>query len=257
MKKILSIFLLPSLLFVLGCSGKRERNHLVVQASSTPHAEILEVVREQMLQEGIEMEIVVIDDYQIPNRALAEGEIDANFFQHVPFLEEQIRQFGYEIVPLAAVHFEPMSLYGSFDTIRSGGVVAIPGDPTNEARALALLAREGIITLKETERFPTIRDIVDNPYRCTFRELDAALLPRVAKETAGAVIPTNYALAGGLSPLKDSIAREVTTPYLNVVVIRQGDAEEERFLLFKRCLQSDAVREYIQTRYEGAILPAF
>jgi D-methionine transport system substrate-binding protein len=250
---------LASSLFFAGCGGTNHQKVLTVQASSSPHKEILEFIQEEMEKEGFSLRIVTVDDYNIPNRALAENEIDANFFQHKPFLDEQSKQFGYQLEPLSEVHIEPMGIYvktGSWDAIFQGGVITIPSDPTNEGRALALLAKAGIISLKEGVLYPTVLDIIDNPYRCTFKEVDAAFISRTWEEVAAAVIPTNYALMAGLLPQKSALLLEDgTSAYVNVVTIRKGEAEREDLVLLKKHLESEKTKKYIETTYQGAVVP--
>ena len=248
------LLLLPFLLF-LGCGKKEERKYITIQASSAPHKEILEFIKADVEKEGVLLRIVVMDDYNIPNRALAEGEIDANFFQHKPFLEEQIKQFGYKIASLSDVHFEPMGIYGSWDLIKKGGLITVPSDPTNEGRALLLLEKGGIITLKKGIAYPTLLDIVENPYGCTFKEVEAAFLARTLDEVAGSLIPTNYALLSGLHPKKDALLVEDTSSYANVITVQEKDLLNPELLIIKRHLESEKMRLYIESTYQGAICP--
>ena len=244
-------------LFLTGCGDKEGRKVLTIQASSSPHREILEFVRPDLEKEGIFLKIVTVDDYNIPNRALAEKEIDANFFQHKPFLEEQSKYFGYELKILSDVHIEPMGLYAKngWDKIRAGGVITLPSDPTNEGRALSLLSKAGIITLKEGVINPTVLDIIENPYGCTFKEVDAAFISRTWDEVAAAVIPTNYALLAGLHPLQDALLLEDgSSLYVNVVTVRKEDAEREDLAALKKHLESDKTKSYIESTYQGAVV---
>lgn len=247
--------MLPLVAF-LGCGKDESKKYITIQASSAPHKEMLEFIQADMEKEGILLKIVVMDDYNIPNRALAEGEIDANFFQHKPFLEEQIRHFGYKIAALSDVHFEPMGIYGSWDLIKQGGLITIPSDPTNEGRALILLEKAGIITLKKEVVYPTVLDIVDNPYGCTFKEVEAAFLSRTLDEVAGALIPTNYALLSGLHPKKDALLLEDSSSYMNVITVQEKDLEKPEFLVLKKHLESEKMKAYMETTFQGAICPA-
>lgn len=247
-------------LFFAGCGDKADNTKkvLTVQASSSPHREILEFVQADLEKDGITLKIVTVDDYNIPNRALAEKEIDANFFQHKPFLEEQSKQFGYEIESFSDVHIEPMGLYAKegWEKIREGGVITIPSDPTNEGRALSLLDKAGIITLKKGVLYPTVLDIVENPYGCTFKEVDAAFISRTWDEVAAAVIPTNYALLAGLHPLKEALLLEDgSSSYVNVLTVRKEDTNREDLASLKKHLESEKTKSYIESTYQGAVVP--
>jgi D-methionine transport system substrate-binding protein len=254
-KKWFLLLLLPFLVF-MGCGKKDNRKYITIQASSAPHVEILEFIRADVEEDGVLLKIVVMDDYNIPNRALDEGEIDANFFQHKPFLEEQVKQFGYKIASLSDVHFEPMGIYGSWDLIKKGGLITVPSDPTNEGRALFLLEKGGVITLKKGVTYPTVLDIVDNPYGCTFKEVEAAFLARTVDEVAGSVIPTNYALLAGLYPKKDGLLIEDSSSYANIITVQEKDLEKPELLILKKHLESDKMKSYIEATYQGAIVPA-
>lgn len=250
-------------LILYGCNGHTSQlqKKLVVQASSTPQAEILQQVIPDLAAEGINLQIIIVDDYNLPNRALAEKEIDANFFQHGPFLEEQIRQFHYDLCILTAVHIEPMGIYkynkGSLADLPSGSRIAVPNDPTNEARALLLLQKAGLITLRTgaEKGSLTLMDIEENPKHLSIYEIDAALLPRVLPEVGAAVIPTNYALPANLFPDRDALILEDTSSsYANLIAVRTSDATSPELLLLKKYITSEKVRNYIQETYKGAIL---
>lgn len=235
---------------------------LTIQASSTPQAELLAYIQKDLEQEGITLRILVIDDYNIPNRALAEKEIDANFFQHLPFLEEQKKHFGYPLIPLLATHIEPLGIYSatfpSLTLLPPQAKIAIPNDPTNETRALLLLEQAGLIGLpKDKESSLTIVDIQENPYSLRFIELDAAFLSRTLTEVGAAVIPTNYALLAGLHPQTDALYLESThSPYANVIVIREKEKQDPRLEALKKHMSSPKMRAHIQETYQGAIIPA-
>lgn len=257
MGKKIGLFLLLPLVAFFGCSGSKEgKKQITIQASSAPHKEILEFIQADMEKEGILLKVIVMDDYNIPNRALAEGEIDANFFQHKPFLEEQIKQFGYKIASLSDVHFEPMGIYGSLDLIKKGGLITIPSDPTNEGRALLLLEKAGIITLKKDVSYPTLLDIVDNPYGCTFKEVESGFLSRTLDEVAASLIPTNYALLAGLHPKNDALFLEDTSSYVNVITVQEKDLENPELLVLKKHLESEKIKAYMESTFGGAICPA-
>ncbi len=258
-KKALPSIILLFCLSLLSCKSQKE-NTLTIQASSTPQAEILEQVVDDLKKDGITLKIVVIDDYNIPNRALADGEIDANFFQHTPFLDEQINQFGYPIAILTEVHIEPMGIYSknqTLDTLPVKGVVTIPSDPTNEDRALRLLEKAGLITVKKTKSSNlTLLDIETNPKNLRFQEVDAALLTRTYDEASAAVIPTNYALLGGLSPLKDALILEDSSSfYVNVIAVQTKDVCSTKLLALKKHMESEKMTSYIYSTYQGAVIP--
>jgi D-methionine transport system substrate-binding protein len=242
-----------------GCGKDEGKTRIKIQASSTPQAELLEYIQEDLKQDGIILEILVIDDYNIPNRALAEGEIDANFFQHQPFLDEQITQFHYPICTLVEVHIEPMGIYskkGSLESLPNGSVITLPSDPTNETRALHLLEKAGVITLKDKPSL-TVLDIEDNPKNFRFKEVDAAFLARTLDEVGASVIPTNYALLAGLSPLDDAlILEDQSSTFVNVIAVQEKDLNNPELLALKQAMESEKIRLYIQNTYKGAAIPA-
>lgn len=254
--------LLVGLSLVLGgCHGQNKT--LKIAATPVPHAEILEVVKPILEDEGINLKIVEVDDYNLPNRLLAEQQVDANFFQHLSYLEEQNRRFGYRLVPLLAVHIEPLGIYSekitSLDDLKEGGKVAIPNDPANEARALTLLSQVGLIRLKPHEDLSlvTVYDIKENPKNLKINEIEAAFLPRALPDVELAIIPSNFALQAGLNPSKDALALESSDSlYANLVVIRKEDQAKPELLKLKEALQSEVVQKMIREKYQGAIVPA-
>jgi len=254
--------LVACLLSLCGCSSSsKETPTLKVAASPTPHAIILNSVKEDLKKEGINLEIIEIDDYNIPNRSLADKEIDANYFQHEQFLQNQIAEHHYCLVSIATIHIEPLSLYShtisSLSDLPDAAKIAIPNDPTNEGRALALLEQQSLISLKAGPN-STIHMISKNPKQLQFLEIDAALLPRILDDVSLAAIPTNYALQAGLSPAKDALAHEdSSSPYVNVLVVRCGDETREDLQKLKEALTSDKTRQFILDRFHGEIVPAF
>lgn len=258
MNKLLFTFLLAC---VFGCSGKgSNKSELRVAATPVPHAQILKFAQSELKKEGITLKIVEMSDYNIPNRALEEKEVDANFFQHIPFMEEQIEEFNYPIACYAKIHLEPMGLYSkkinSLSDLKEKDSVAIPNDPTNEYRALSLLQKEGIITLSKTKGGrATVANIRKNPKNLSFKEVDAALLPRTLQDITVAAIPTNYILQARLNP-RDALALESKdSDYVNIIAIRKGDEKDERLMALKKVMLSDKMRAYIETQYEGNIIP--
>lgn len=235
-----------------------------VGAVPVPHGEILTFVQETFGESrGIEIEIVEFTDYVQPNVALDEGEIDANFFQHQPYLDEFNEQRGTSLVSVVPVHIEPLGIYSndieSLDDIEDGAQIAIPNDVTNAGRALKLLEANGLLTLDEDVDNPSVRDITDNPKDLEIVELEAAQLPRSLEDVDLAVINGNYALEAGLKPAEDALALESgeDNPYANFLVVREGDEDEPAVQLLAELLQTDEVRTFIEENYEGGVLPAF
>ncbi|MGO1506178.1 MAG: MetQ/NlpA family ABC transporter substrate-binding protein, partial [Brachybacterium sp.] len=204
-------------------------------------------------------------EYPIPNRLLSEGEVDANFFQHQPYLETEIEENGYELTPFAGVHIEPLGVFSesltSLEEIEEGASVGVPNDPTNRGRALALLADEGLLALMDgiEPTAATIDDIAENPKQLEFEEIDAALLPRTLGDYAIAVINGNYALEADLSPAEDALALESgeDNPYANMLVVRTEDKDNEALVKLDELLRSEDVRSFLEETYSGAVIPAF
>ena len=266
MKKI-SLLLVGVLLAlgVVGCAKKSE--NLVVGASPAPHAAILEVVKESLSKEGYELEIVEFADYVLPNLGVEDGSLDANFFQHQPYLDSFNEENGTDIVSVATIHYEPFGIYAgkvdSIEALTEGSQIAVPNDTTNEARALLLLEANGIIKLEEgIGLFATINDIVENPKNIEIVEVEAAQLPRTLQDVDLAVINGNYAIEAGLSVGEDALAIEdkesiSAVTYGNVVAIKAGDEKREDIQALIKALQSDEVKAYIEENYEGAVVPIF
>ncbi|MCC8097063.1 MAG: MetQ/NlpA family ABC transporter substrate-binding protein [Eubacterium sp.] len=235
---------------------------LKVGATAVPHAEILNEVVDDLAAEGINLEIVEFSDYTLINKALVEGEVDANYFQHQPYLDEFIEESGADLVSAGGIHIEPMGIYSdsitSLDELQEGDKVGVPNDATNEGRALLLLQSEGLITLSSDSLTQTPADIVENELGLEFVELAAEQLPRTLSETTISVINTNYALEGGLSPSEDAIAMEAgDSPYVNIVAVRAEDADNENIAKLVAALQSDEVRTFINEEYNGEVVPVF
>jgi D-methionine transport system substrate-binding protein len=260
-KQLLTFLFASLLVFLTGCS--ESKRGLKVAASAVPHAQMLEFVKPDLKAQGIDLIVIVTDDYNMPNRALANGEVDANFFQHIPFLDAQIKEFNYPIESLAKIEIEPMGLYSkkihALSELKENAVIAIPNDPTNEARALLLLQGHGIIQLKDPNNLhATVASIIKNPKHLKFIEVDAAMLPRSLDDVDAAAITTNYALQANLSPLKDALVLESKdSPYANIIAVRVGDEGRADIQALKAAMTSDKMREFILATYKGAILPAF
>lgn len=258
-----SVTLIFTILIVLFTACNRSSNKtLKIAATSVPHAEILEFIKPDLQKLSIHLEILVIDDFNILNRSLADGEIDANFFQHLPFLESQKSDFGYQLEPLVFVHIEPMALYSkkihSLKDLKNQATIAIPSDPSNQARALILCEQAGLLSLKSHHATTSIQDINHNPKQLKFIEMDSALLSRALDDVDLAAITTNFALLADLSPQKENLAIEDTqSRFVNVVVIRQGEDHKKELQALKSALTSSKVHEWIQQNYEGAVIPVF
>lgn len=236
---------------------------LEVAATAVPHAEILEFVKPQLAQAGVELKIQVFTDYVQPNTQVAEKRLDANFFQHQPYLDEFNESRGTKLVSVAGVHVEPFGAYSNtvkdLKDLPKGANVVIPNDATNGGRALLLLAKAGVITLKEGAGISaTRRDIADNPKNIKVRELEAATLPRVLDQVDLALINTNYALEAGLNPAKDALVIEGSdSPYVNILVSREDNQNDAALQKLVKALQSDAVKTFLDEKYHGAVVPAF
>ena len=236
---------------------------LSVAASPVPHAEILEFVKPALAKEGVNLKVKVFTDYIQPNVQVAEKRLDANFFQHQPYLDEFNKAKGTHLVSVAAVHLEPLGAYSSkykkLDEIKDGSTVVIPNDATNGGRALLLLDKAGLITLKDkTNILSTPKDITANPKNLKFRELEAATIPRVLTQVDLALINTNYALEAKLNPEKDALVIEGSdSPYVNILVARPDDKDSADMQKLVAALHSPEVKAFILEKYKGAIVPAF
>jgi len=236
---------------------------LTVAATAVPHAEILEAVKPILAEQGIALKVRIFSDYVQPNDLVVQGQIDVNYFQTEPYLNAYNRDRGTALVTLAAIHIEPFAAYSrrwsSLDALPEGAEVVIPNDPSNNSRALILLHQSGLITLKDpTNALATLHDIVANPKRLNFRELDAAMLPRVLDQVDLALINTNYALDAGLNPRADALAIEGRdSPYVNFLAGLADKREDARVKALIQALTSDTVREHIQATYHDAVVPAF
>lgn len=236
---------------------------LSVAATAVPHAEILEFVKPALAKDGVELNIKVFTDYVQPNVQVAEKRLDANFFQHQPYLDEFNKSRGTELVSVAGVHVEPFGAYSSqhktLADLPQGANVVIPNDATNGGRALLLLQKAGVITLKpEAGILATPKDIVENPKAIKVRELEAATLPRVLTQVDLALINTNYALEAKLNPTKDALAIEGSdSPYVNILVARADKKDNAALQKLAKALNSAEVKAFIAEKYQGAVVPAF
>lgn len=277
MKKILTLILaLTMAVGLCACGGSdtepaddaaAETVTLKVAASATPHAEILAQVVDVLAEQGIELVVTEYGDYVIPNTAVEEGAEDANFFQHTPYLEKFNEENGTHLVSVAPIHYEPMGIYpgmtATLEELPDGATIAVPNDATNEARALQLLAAQGLIELDEAAGLnATPNDITSNPKNLQFKEMEAAMLPQIVGEVDLAIINSNFALQGGLNPAEDSLASEdaaseAAQTYANILVVKEGNEENAAVQALVEALQSDAVREFIETTYNGSVVAMF
>ena len=240
---------------------------LKVAASPTPHAEILNVAKEVLAEQGIDLEVVEFSDYVQPNLVTESGEVDANYFQHTPYLDSFNEENGTHLVSVGAVHYEPFGIYpgksNDLAAIADGATIAVPNDTTNEARALQLLAAQGLITVRDGAGLTaTINDITENPHNLKIQEIEAAQLPRTVQDVDFAVINGNYAMEAGFSVGKDALATEdasseAAQTYANVLVVKEGNENNEAIKALVAALQSDEVREFIESNYNGSVLPMF
>ncbi len=247
-------------------ASDESKGTITVAASATPHAEILEEAKPILAEQGWDLQITVFDDYVQPNNVVESGEFDANYFQHIPYLNSFNEEFSTHLVNAAGIHYEPFGIYPGqktdLSTIAEGDVIAVPNDTTNEARALLLLQDNGIITLKDSivSLEATVNDISENPYNVEILELEAAQVARVKDEVAFVVLNGNYALQAGFSVGKDAIAyeksdSEAATTYVNVIAVKEGNENNDGIKALIEVLKSDAITDYINNTYDGAVIP--
>lgn len=240
---------------------------LKIGATPAPHQEILEQVVDVLAEQGITLEIVPYNDYIAPNTAVEEGENDANFFQHITYMDNFNAERDTHLVNAGSIHYEPMGIYAgksdSLDNVPDGAVIAVPNDTTNEGRALLLLQDLGLLTLKEDAGLEaTPNDIASNPKNLQFKELEAAMLPQTIDEVDFSVINSNYALDAGLDPTKDALASEdaqsdAAQAYTNIIAVKEGRENDEAIKALVAALQSDEIKTFIETTYKGSVVPMF
>ena len=280
MKKITSLILALVLTFSLvalsACGDKTTDDKstaasddkvITVGASATPHAEILEQIKQALADEGYELKIVTYDDYVLPNQALADGTLDANYFQHKPYLDSFNAKNGTNLVSVGAIHYEPFGIYpgksNDLENIADGATIAVPNDTTNEARALQLLAAQGIITVRDGAGLTaTVNDIEENPHNVKIEEIEAAQLPRTVADVDFAVINGNYAMEAGFSVGTDALAiedasSEAAQTYANVLVVKEGNENDPAIQALYAALTSDTIKDFINNTYDGAVVPIF
>ncbi|NLA57392.1 MAG: ABC transporter substrate-binding protein [Firmicutes bacterium] len=261
MKKILTLTLIITLLAAVSVPAAAQT--LKVGATPRPHAEILNLIKPDLAEVGINLEVIEFTDYVQPNLALAEGDLDANYFQHIPYLENFSKDHRLDLTYIAKVHIEPMGAYSDKlqkgDEIKQGAHIAIPNDTVNGGRALLLLEAQGLIELDPAAGITaTVLNIVSNPLKLRFSELEAPQLPRILPDVDLAIINTNFALEAGLDPLTDALFIEGSdSPYVNVLAVRSSDVNREDLAKLAEALLSDKVKEFILSEYGGSVVPAF
>ncbi len=244
----------------------QELEVIKVGASITPHAEILRSVSDELEKQGYKLEVVEYNDYIIPNTALESGELDANYIQHLPYLEDFNKENGTHIVSVADIHYEPFGIYAgksdSLENLKEGAVIAVPNDTTNEARALLLLQDQGLIKLKENAGLTaTVKDIAENPKNFEIKELEAAQVPKALQDVDVAAINTNYALEANLK-LSDALASEgadslAAKTYANIIAVKEGNENAEKIKALIDAVKSEQVKKFIEDKYDGAVVPIF
>lgn len=271
MKKIISIL---TAIFVLaavltGCGANKSSDAkstgddktIKIGATSNPHAIILEKIKPILEKEGYKLDITVFDDYALLNPSLVNGEIDANFFQHVPYLEEFNKSKNADLVAVQKVHIEPMGIYSktlkNVTDVKAGSEITIPADPSNGSRALKLLAKAGLITVPDKEVLK-VQDITANPKNLKITEVDAKQLPNTLQDVALSVINSNYALEAKLNPVKDSLFTESgDSPYANVIVVQKGHENDAKIKALVKAITTPEVKQFILDEFKGAVVPAF
>lgn len=269
MKKILTVALLVSLVLASAFAGgakeaapadtasSASKKVLTVGATPEPHAALLNLVKDDLAKEGIELKVVEFTDYVTPNDAVESGEIDANYFQHVPYLETFNKEKGYHLVSAGLIHVEPLALYSkkykALADIPAGSTIAIPNDPTNEGRALLLLQSAGLIKLTASSGLEaTPQDIATNGKNFKFKEIEAASLPRVLDDVDAAVINGNYAIPAGFIATRDGLFVEgADSPYVNIIAVKSGNENDPRIQALVKALKSDEVKQYVATTYKN------
>lgn len=258
---------------VTGCGGEKapeqgtqgaDEKTVVVGATPVPHVEILKEVQPLLAKKGIKLVIKDFADYTIINKALDEKEVDANFFQHQPYLDDSNQKNGYDLIATAKVHIEPLGIYSkkvkTLAELKENATIAIPNDATNGGRALQLLAKAGLFTLKDGVGVAATKlDIVENPKKIKIQELDAAVVARTLEDVDLAVINGNYALDAKLVPSKDAIQLESgdNNPFANILVVRKGDENREEIKALGEALNSPEIKTFIEQKYQGSVLAAF
>lgn len=278
MRKVyLAVLTLIILTVIAGCGTKKSAEtevksevktlkKVVIGATPVPHAEILEKAKEELAKRGIELEIKIFTDYVTPNLSLQDKSLDANYFQHQPYLDDFNKEKGTDLISIAAVHYEPMGIYSkkikTVSELKEGDEIAVPNDTTNEARALILLQDNGIIVLKDPSNLKsTLKDIKEYKVKVKIKEVEAAQISRAIDGIAAAVINGNYAIDAGLNPSKDALASEKSSSiaaktYANILVVKKGEENREELKTVAEVLKSEEIKKFINEKYKGAVVPS-
>lgn len=274
MKKFFAAICATTLLLT-GCGGdskapanekpaEKSEVTLKIGATPVPHAELLEQIKSDLKSQGVNLEVIEFNDYVQPNIALNDKELDANFFQHEPYLNDFVKEHkDVKLKNAGGIHIEPMGIYSkkikSLDELQGGEKVSIPNDPTNGGRALLLLQKAGLLKLKDgANETATVQDIAENPKNLQIQEVEAAQLPRTLEDVAISIINTNFAMNADLNPMKDALfIEDKTSPYVNIIAVRDGDENRDDIKKLLNALKSDKIKKFIEEKYNGAIVPAF
>ena len=265
MKRLFAVVVAVLLCATVFAKGKKDAGSvLTVGATPEPHAEMLNLVKDDLAKQGITLKVVEFTDYVTPNEALESGQIDANFFQHIPYMDSFNKEKGYHLVNAGGIHVEPVALYSKkiskLADLAEGATIAIPNDPTNEGRALLLLQSAGLITLKASAGITaTPLDIESNSKKLKFREIEAASLPRILNDVDAAVINGNYAIPAGLSATKDGLIVEgKDSPYVNIISVKAGNENKAAVKALVKALQSQEIKDFVSSRYpDGEVVIVF
>ena len=274
--KFFAALTLAATLFLTGCGGGGDQPAqktdnkaakevtLKIGATPVPHAEILEQIKPDLKEKGITLEVIEFNDYVQPNIALNDKELDANFFQHEPYLNDFIKEHkDVNLKNAGGVHIEPMGIYSKkikkLDELTGGATVSIPNDPTNGGRALLLLQKAGLLKLKDgVNEMATVQDIVENPKDLRIKEVEAAQLPRTLEDVDISIINTNFAMNADLNPMRDALfIEDKTSPYVNIIAVRDGDENREEIKTLLNTIKTDKIKKFLEEKYKGAIVPAF
>lgn len=253
--------ILLSSIIIIGLNAADKEHTITIAVSPVPHAEIMEFVKPILAKSGYDLKISEISDYQIPNIATDNGDIDANFFQHTPYLQQHNKSKGTNLVSAVSIHLEPMGFYSkkikNINELKSGSKVAIAHDPSNENRALRILEKNGLIKLNNVT-LATPQDIIQNPKNIQFIELEGALIPRILDDVDLAAISTNFILDMGMNPSKDALIIESTdSPYANIIAVKSGNENSPKINALIKAVTNENVKDFIIKKYKGAILPVF
>ena len=266
MRKLLLI-LFTMFIFIISCgsnsSNSVKKEKLKVAATAIPAGEVLEVVKEDLLKEGLDMEIIIFNDYIQPNKVLQSKEVDVNLFQHVPYMENFAKKHGFEMVSVGKIYLPTLALYSkkikNISELKDGDTILLPNDPTNLARSLILLDKSGIIKLSDNKKMDsTLKDIVENPKNIKFNELSAEQLAPRLPEVAASIVNSSFALDAGLSYKEDGILAEgKDSPYANALVTLKGNENDQKIQKLLKALQSEKVKKFIEEKYKDVIVPVF